>query len=120
MKNGKAGEYGISIIVGKTAIFEPQPSIEDSTRFVNHLVFITFNFAVIIFVYRARLSAMRPTPNLKDQTPVFMSLSDMVAQLYPQAPGSLFVTLYDSQGCGRGTLIRIHTGGTGNIKRVVS
>jgi hypothetical protein len=37
---------------------------------------------------------------------------DRVAQLYPQAPGSLFVAFYDSQGYGGGILIRLHTGPT--------
>jgi hypothetical protein len=33
-----------------------------------------------------------------------------VAQLYPRALGSLFITSYDSQGYGGGILIRLHTG----------
>jgi hypothetical protein len=36
----------------------------------------------------------------------------MVAQLYPQALGSLFVAFYDSQGYGGGILTRRHTEGT--------
>jgi hypothetical protein len=36
-------------------------------------------------------SALGPTTNLEDQVPVFMSISDGVAHLYSQAPGSLFV-----------------------------
>jgi hypothetical protein len=32
-----------------------------------------------------------------------------VAQLYLQAPGSLFVTFYDSQGYGTGILTSLHT-----------
>jgi hypothetical protein len=31
-------------------------------------------------------SVLRPTPNLEDQVPVLMSLSDKVAKLYPQEP----------------------------------
>jgi hypothetical protein len=50
------------------------------------------------------------TPNLEDQVLVFMSPSDRVAQLYPQAPVSLFVAFYDSQGYGGGILIRLHMG----------
>jgi hypothetical protein len=34
---------------------------------------------------------MRPTPNLEDETPVFMFPRDRMAQLYSQAPGFLFV-----------------------------
>jgi hypothetical protein len=53
---------------------------------------------------------LRPTPNLEDQVSVFMSPSDRVAQLYREAPGSLFVAFYDSQGYGGGILTRLHTG----------
>jgi hypothetical protein len=53
---------------------------------------------------------MRPSPNLEDRVPVFMSPSDRVAQLYPQAPGSLFIVFDDSQGYGGGILTRLHTG----------
>jgi hypothetical protein len=35
---------------------------------------------------------------------------DRVVQLYPQAPGSLFVAFYDSQDYGGGFLTRPHTG----------
>jgi hypothetical protein len=51
-------------------------------------------------------------PNLEDQVPVFISPSDRVAQLYPQALGSLFVASYDSQGYGGGIRILLHTGRT--------
>jgi hypothetical protein len=46
------------------------------------------------FFYSARLLSLRPTPNLEDQEPVFMSPSDMVA------PGSVFVPFYKSQSKG--------------------
>jgi hypothetical protein len=92
---------------------------------------------------RHRSSALRPIPDLEDQDSVFMSPSDMMAQLYPagigrqpcvqsqtwrtrslylclpvtwwpsytpQAPGSLFIALYDSQGYGGGILTRLHSG----------
>jgi hypothetical protein len=42
--------------------------------------------------------------------------SDRVAQLYPQAPGSLFVAFYGSQGYDGGILTRLHTG---NLPHVV-
>jgi hypothetical protein len=51
---------------------------------------------------------MRPKLNLEDQISVFMSPRDSVAQLYHQAPGSLFVSFCDSQGFGRGILTRLH------------
>jgi hypothetical protein len=53
---------------------------------------------------------MRPTPDLMDQVPVFMSPGDRVAQSYPPVPGSLFVALYDSQGYGGGIITRLHKG----------
>jgi hypothetical protein len=48
------------------------------------------------------------SPNLEGQIPVFISLRNKVAQLYPRALGSLFVASYDSQGYGAG-LIRLRT-----------
>jgi hypothetical protein len=44
--------------------------------------------------------------------------SDRVTELYPQALGSLFVALYDSQGYGGGILIRLHTGTNRNSKHI--
>jgi hypothetical protein len=41
------------------------------------------------------LSQIRDSPNLLGQVPVFISLQKRVAQLYPQALGSLFVSCYD-------------------------
>jgi hypothetical protein len=52
--------------------------------------------------------ALRPTPNMEDQVPVFMSSSDRTAQLYSKAPDSLFTTYHDLRGCGRGFLIYLH------------
>jgi hypothetical protein len=83
-----------------------KPSLEDSGRF--HPVFISLDFVTIIF-YRARSSALLQTLNMEDQVPVFMSPSDTVAQLYPQAPGSLFVAFYGFQVYGDGILTRLNT-----------
>jgi hypothetical protein len=46
------------------------------------------------------LTQIRDSPALSGQVPVFMSPSDRVAQLYPQALASLFVASYDYQGYG--------------------
>jgi hypothetical protein len=51
------------------------------------------------------LSQIRDSPHLEGQVPVFISPRNRVAQLYPQAPGSLFVASCDTQGYGGG---RIH------------
>jgi hypothetical protein len=53
---------------------------------------------------------IRDFPNLEGHVPVFISPMNRVAQLYPQALGSLFVASYDSQGCGGGVRTRLHTG----------
>jgi hypothetical protein len=44
------------------------------------------------------LSQIRESSNLESQVPLFISPRNRVAQLYPQALGSLFVVSYDSQG----------------------
>jgi hypothetical protein len=56
------------------------------------------------------LSQIRDFPNLEDQIPLFISPRKRVAQLYPQAPGSLFVASYYSQGYGGGFGPRLHMG----------
>jgi hypothetical protein len=59
---------------------------------------------------RAILSVLRPTPKLEDHVMVLTSPRDRVAQLYPQAPTSLFVAFYDSQGYSGGILTHLHAG----------
>jgi hypothetical protein len=54
-------------------------------------------------------SQIRNSPNLEGQVPVFIFPRNRVAQLYPQALGSLFVASYDSQGYGGGIRPRLHT-----------
>jgi hypothetical protein len=71
--------------------------------------FYFFGFRTIICFYNATSSALRRTPNLKDQSSVFLSPADRVAQLYLQAPGSLFLAFCHSQGYGGGILTRLHT-----------
>jgi hypothetical protein len=44
------------------------------------------------------LSQIRDFPNLEGLVPVFLTPRNRVAQLYPQALGSLFVASYDLQG----------------------
>jgi hypothetical protein len=53
------------------------------------------------------------SPNLGGQFPIFISPGNRVAQLYPRAPGSLYVVSYDSQGNGGGILTLPLPGGTG-------
>jgi hypothetical protein len=54
------------------------------------------------------LSQIRDSPNLEGQVPVFISPRNRVAQLYPEAPGSLFFASYDSQDYGGGIRTRLH------------
>jgi hypothetical protein len=46
--------------------------------------------------YHTLLSQIRDSPNLEGQVPVFISPRNRVAQLYPQALGSIFVASYGS------------------------
>jgi hypothetical protein len=56
------------------------------------------------------LSQIQDSPNLEGQIPVFLTPSNRVAQLYPQALGYLSISSYDSQGYGGGIRPRLHTG----------
>jgi hypothetical protein len=56
------------------------------------------------------LSKIRDSSNLEGQVPVFISPKNRVAQLYPQALGSLFVASYDSTCYGGGIQPRLHHG----------
>jgi hypothetical protein len=56
------------------------------------------------------LSQIRDSPNLEGQVPVFIIPRDRVAQLYPQALGSFFVTSYYSQSYGESISPRLHPG----------
>jgi hypothetical protein len=48
------------------------------------------------------LSQIRDSPKLEGQVPVFISPRNRVVRLYPQAPVSLLVACYGSQGYGEG------------------
>jgi hypothetical protein len=48
--------------------------------------------------YDILLSQIQDSPNLEGQVHIFISHRNRVAQLYPQALGSLFVASYDSKG----------------------
>jgi hypothetical protein len=65
------------------------------------------DFATIFFTENDPQLHLQP-PNIEDQVPVFMSTSDRVTLLYPQALGSLFVAFCDSQGYDGGILTCLH------------
>jgi hypothetical protein len=75
---------------------------------IDYPVFIPLDFAAVIVLMSKVISPV-PTPDLEDQTSVFMPHSDRVAQLYPQALGSSFFTFYNSQGYDRSILVHLHT-----------
>jgi hypothetical protein len=56
------------------------------------------------------LSQIRDLLNLEGQVPVFISPRNKVAQLNPQALGSLFAAPHDSQGYSWGIRTSLHTG----------
>jgi hypothetical protein len=71
--------------------------------------------STVILGYKSRwthdhnlLSQIRDSPNLEGQVPVFISPTNKVAQLYPQALGSSFIASYDSQGYGGGIRPHLH------------
>jgi hypothetical protein len=56
------------------------------------------------------LTQIRDSPNLEGQVPVFISPRNKVAQLHPQALGSVFFVSYNSQGYDGGIRTRLHAG----------
>jgi hypothetical protein len=56
------------------------------------------------------LSQIRDYLYLESQVPVLKSPRNRVAQLYPRAPGSLFVASYDFQGYGGRIRTNLHVG----------
>jgi hypothetical protein len=73
---------------------------KDGDEFLNHIVRVTGDETRVSFVNvetkeQSKQWMHTHSPN---NVSVFMSPSDRVAQLYPQAPVSLFVAFYDSQG----------------------
>jgi hypothetical protein len=99
--------YGLSqeikiIVFTKRAPFQLQPSIKESARW------ILFSLLWIWqeFVYRARLLAIRPAPNMEDQGPVFMSAKWQDCPVIPTGTRFTVVAFYNSQIYGGGILSR--------------
>jgi hypothetical protein len=53
---------------------------------------------------------LQPTPKLEGQVSVSTFTRDRVAQLYPQAPGSISVAFYDLQSYGGDILTHLDMG----------
>jgi hypothetical protein len=68
----------IIIIIGKTALFEPQHSLEKMCYIASGFYFFGFHNSNF---YRERSPGSRPTPNLEEAVLVFLSSNDMLAQL---------------------------------------
>jgi hypothetical protein len=66
----------------------PVISIKSIWLFRGHIL----GFLIVDF-FQGGVAAPRPTPNLEDQVSIFISSGDWVAQLYPQAPSTLFSRL---------------------------
>jgi hypothetical protein len=80
---------------------------------VSHLILLLVLASAVILRSESRgthdhilLSQIRDSANLEGQLPVFISPRNRVAQLYPQALGSLFVAFYDSQSYGGTMFLR--------------
>jgi hypothetical protein len=80
------------------------PYLEDSARFDS--VFTSSDFATIIFL-QSKVTGLVFNPQPGRPGPCINVLSGRVAQLYPQALGSLFVAFHDSQGYYGGINITI-------------
>jgi hypothetical protein len=86
-------------------------------RKVCHLQFLVVFVSAVILGCESRgthdhilVSQIQDSSNLEGQVAVFISPRSKVAQLQPQALGSLFVSSYDSQGYGGGIRTRFHAG----------
>jgi hypothetical protein len=83
------------IIIGKQPFMSHRPdSIQFSLLWISQQYFL-----------QSRVVSLAP-----NQISVFVSPSDRLAQLYPQAPGFLFVAFYESHGYGGGSLTGLHAG----------
>jgi hypothetical protein len=73
-------------LLGSTAQFRPWPPPQSSSVIRLNFLEASQQFSF----YRLEFLAPRPTPILEDQASVFISPRGIVAQLYPQAPGTHF------------------------------
>jgi hypothetical protein len=90
---------------------------------VCHLQFLLFLASAVILGSESRgthdhilLFQIRDSPKLEVQVSVFISPRTRLAQLYPQALGSLSVASCDSQGYGGGIQTRLHAGFNQSVK----
>jgi hypothetical protein len=99
-KSSKEVYFLFLIISGKIYLFDSKPSLEDSAKLVYSIVILTFGFtsldnAAVFFFLQSKVISL---------VPVFMPPKDRLAQLHPQALGSIFATFYESRGYRGGIL----------------
>jgi hypothetical protein len=75
---------------------------------INRPVFTSLNFATIIFL-QGKVISFASNPR-RTKSLYLCPPRNRMPQLYPQAPGSVFVASYDSQNYGGGILTSLHTG----------
>jgi hypothetical protein len=74
----------ITIIIGKTALFEAQPSLEESARL--HAVFTSLDYETIFFL-QSKVVSLASNPQPGGPGLCVYAPSDRVAQLYPEGTG---------------------------------
>jgi hypothetical protein len=83
------------VTIGKTAAFEPQPASGSSATFEQ--VFTSMDIATILDLLADQghqPCVQHPTCRTRS---LYLCPQQQLAQFYPKAPGSLFVTFYDSK-----------------------
>jgi hypothetical protein len=85
----------IIIIIGKTALFEPQPSLEDSATL--HPGFELFGFRDSIFYIKQGPQSCVQPPTWRTRSLYLCPPVRGWPSYTPQAPGSVVVAFYDSQ-----------------------
>jgi hypothetical protein len=75
---------------------------------ISHRVFTSLNFATKNFL-QSKVVGLASNPQSGAPCPCVPPVTECPSYVYPQAPGSLFTALYDSQGYGGGILTTLHT-----------
>jgi hypothetical protein len=94
----------IIIIIGKTLLIEPWSSLADTGTL--YPVFTSLDF--VAFFLKNKIISLAFNPQPGGPGPCIYVADEQGGQLYPQAPGSLFVVFYASQGCGGSIITHLH------------
>jgi hypothetical protein len=101
------------IIIDKTALFEPQPALEDSARL--HGIFTSLDFATLFFFSQSKVVSLASNPQPGGPGPCIYVLKEQSGPIIPPVTGLLFVASFDSQCYGWGIRTLLHTGLIPNI-----